>query len=228
MNQLPTAVVADAPTAFRNHLVEALQQRGLEVKTTESGRDALAWTQKLCPQFLFVNAFLQEILGFEVIDGLMENRPPRLNIVLIGAIFRSYRYHAAPKNLYGADAYIEEGIKDKELKLVLDTLFHRLTLPEGAAPEKEEAGPTLTPLDEARTLARIIISDVFIYHPIRGRRAILKNRFWEAFADDLLFGENYFEKRFPSNQFGGRNLFKETVEEFIQLKKSDYERNQPG
>src|SRR5207253_2668976 len=77
-------------------------------------------------------------------------------VILIGALFRANRFRANPTNLYGADEYIEEQIPEKEFKQIVRKLFPQL-------------GPTLeAPIepreyDEARRLARLILSDIIIY-----------------------------------------------------------------
>ena len=223
------AVVASANDAFRAWLVHVLKARGFEVSVTSSGEDAVGWALARPPQILFVGAMLDDILGFEVIERLrMTESCASARMVLIGAIYRAYRFHASPKNLYGADAYIEEGIVEEDLDSVLRELLEvrpsaATAPPPTPAPQAELLAEGAGVLEEARTLVRIIISDIYIYQPIRARRSILRNRFEEAFADDLRIGRAYFEKRIPADVLGGRDVFRETLDEFLVLKKKEYE-----
>jgi CheY-like chemotaxis protein len=227
-----SAVIAGPDDAFRAWLGHALRGFGFDVHVTASGEQALAWAAEAPPAVLFVSAMLSDVLGFEVIDRLRMDKSP-VRIVLMGAIFRAYRYHSAPRQLYGADAYIEEGIVEEELESVLVQTLGGL--PEAAAPGEEapaetpessfvpaEDSATGDPVEEARTLVRIIISDIYIYQPIKARRAVLKGRFEEAFADDLRIGREYFEKRFTAAMLGGRDVFRETLDEFLAVKKNEY------
>lgn len=239
-----SAVVAGPDDSFRAWLIHALRHRGFEVEATESGETALRLVAARRPALLFVSAMLSDIMGFEVIErARMDGAGVR--IVLIGAIFRAYRYHSAPRNLYGADAYVEEGIVEEELDGVLEQLIGSMpsatsVAPAPSAPPLEVERPaisrpapaedmtTLDPIEEARTLARIIISDIYIYQPIKARRSILKDRFEEAFADDLRVGREYFEKRFSAEALGGRDVFRETLDEFLAVKKKEYPMQRPS
>jgi CheY-like chemotaxis protein len=217
------AIVADSADGLRGWLRDALERRQFDVQVTASGKQALAWIGERLPEVFFVSPFLDDVLGFEIIDRMRASEPTRsTKIVLVGALFRAYRYHARPKSLYGADAYIEEGITDEEFDKVLASVLKApAARPAASLPQAPLAAPG-DPLEEARTLARIIISDIFIYRPTRARRSILRDRFEEIFAEDLKLGSEYFNKRIPESARGNRDIFREALQEFLAVKKKEY------
>ncbi|UCF79950.1 MAG: hypothetical protein JSV08_05335 [Acidobacteriota bacterium] len=219
----PLVIVADSADGLRRWLRGELERRRFDVQVTASGKQALAWIDERPPRVFFVSPFLDDVLGFEVIDRMRASEPTRYTkIVLVGALFRAYRYHAPPKSLYGADAYIEEGITDEEFDKVLASVLKAPAAgPETAPPRAPLAAPG-DPLEEARTLARIIISDIFIYRPTRARRSIMRGCFEEVFAEDLEFGSEYFNKRIPESIRGNRDIFREALQEFLAIKKKEY------
>ncbi len=221
----PLAIVADSVDGLRGWLHGALERRQFDVQVTASGKQALAWIGERLPKVFFVSPFLDDVLGFEIIDRMRASGPMRYTkIVLVGALFRAYRYHAQPKNLYGADAYIEEGITDEEFDKVLASVLKAPAVEPAATPPRAPLSAIAfgDPLEEARTLARIIISDIFIYRPTRARRAILRDRFEEIFAEDLKLGGEYFNKRVPESVRGNRDVFREALQEFLAVKKKEY------
>jgi hypothetical protein len=215
--------VADSADGLRGWLRGELERRRFDVQVTASGKQALAWIDERPPNVFFVSPFLDDVLGFEIIDRMRASGPTRYTrIVLVGALFRAYRYHAPPKSLYGADAYIEEGITDKEFDKVLASVLEAPAAGPAAAPPRAPLAAPGDPLEEARTLARIIISDIFIYRPTRARRSILRDRFEETFAEDLELGSEYFNKRIPESVRGNRDIFREALQEFLTVKKKEY------
>jgi DNA-binding response OmpR family regulator len=235
-----SAIVAESSQEFGHWMTRTLQGKGLHVRLTDSAAEALRWFGESAPDFLFVNAFLHDMMGFEVIERIRAQAPDsEAKILLIGAIYRSYRYHAMPKDLYGADAYVEEGVTETELFTLMETLLPGMGKtasprpPEArkAAPARREApafgGAAIEHEEDvfkrARTLAEIIISDIYIYKPIRARRSILKGRFEEAFAEELQIGRAYFDKRMPAHALGGRDVFREALDDFLTVKRREYE-----
>lgn len=135
-------------------------------------------------------------------------------VILIGALFRANRFRANPTNLYGADEYIEEQIPEKEFKLIIRKLFPAL-------------GPTQeVPVDppeyeEARRLARLILSDIIIYHVEKVDKAIRNNNFFEALHDEIEEGRQYYDSRVPLRVRRDTEIYTETLQQFVQMKREE-------
>ena len=94
----PLAIVADSVDGLRGWLRVALERRQFDVQVTASGKQALAWIDEWSPKVFFVSPFLDDVLGFEIIDRMRASESTcSTKIVLVGALFRAYRYHAQPQ-----------------------------------------------------------------------------------------------------------------------------------
>src|SRR3954469_11868733 len=185
------AVIADEPRPFRSFLTEHLRRLGFDVTTFETGEPAFDFIKRSRADLAIVNVYLKGRLGVEVTEDVRAD--PSLahtRVILIGALFRANRFRANPTNLYGADEYIEEQIPEKEFRQVIRKLFPQL-------------GPTLeTPIepreyDEARRLARLILSDIIIYHPAKVEEGIRDNTFFDVLKEEIDEGRQYYDSRVP-------------------------------
>ena len=66
-----------------------------------------------------------------------------------------------------------------------------------------DLGPSVeTPVEsqeyaEARRLARLILSDIVIYHPAKVDQGIRDNNFFDLLHDEIEEGRQYYESRVP-------------------------------
>src|SRR5207237_885799 len=121
-------------------------------------------------------------------------------VILIGALFRANRFRANPTNLYGADEYIEEQIPEKEFREIVRRLFSE------------------SPADqEGRRLARLILSDIIIYHRQKGEEGIRDNSFFEVLREQIEEGLQYYRSRGRTDT----DAFNETLRQFVQLKREE-------
>ncbi|HUP48577.1 MAG TPA: response regulator, partial [Thermoanaerobaculia bacterium] len=185
------AAIADEPRPFRASLGELLRRLGFEVAYFETGEPTLAFVRQQRADLLIVNVYLKGKLGVEVSEEIKND--PALGgtrVILIGALFRANRFRANPTNLYGADEYIEEQIPEKEFKRILRRLFPELGPTAEVALEPRE-------FDEARRLARLILSDIIIYNTEKVERAIRSGNFFEVLHKEIEEGRHYYESRVP-------------------------------
>ena len=138
-------------------------------------------------------------------------------VILIGALFRANRFRANPTNLYGADEYIEEQIPEKEFRQIIRKLF-------------PEVGPTAeVPIepreyDEARRLARLILSDIVIYNAAKVEQGIRQNNFFDVLKEEIEDGRQYYDSRVPFRVRRDTEIFTETLQQFVQMKREEAER----
>ena len=141
-------------------------------------------------------------------------------MILIGALFRANRFRANPTNLYGADEYIEEQIPEKEFRQIIHALFPGVG--EHLAPAEPRE------YDEARRLARLILSDIIIYHAAKVEQAIRSGRFFEVLHGEIEEGRQYYESRIPLSVRRDTEIFTETLQQFVQLKREELDGMQTG
>jgi CheY-like chemotaxis protein len=209
------AAIADEPRPFRAFLGEHLRRLGFEVTYFETGDPTLEFVRRKRADLVIVNVYLKGKLGVEVTEEIRNE--PTLNdtrVILIGALFRANRFRANPTNLYGADEYIEEQIPEKEFRQIIRKLF-------------PEVGPTAeVPVepreyDEARRLARLILSDIVIYHAAKVEQGLRENNFFDVLKDEIEEGRQYYDSRVPFRVRRDTEIYTETLQQFVQMKREE-------
>jgi DNA-binding response OmpR family regulator len=209
------AVIADEPRPFRSFLSEHLRRLGFEVTLFDSGDPVVDFTRRARADLVIVNVYLRGKLGVEVTEEIKaEISLENTRVILIGALFRANRFRANPANLYGADEYIEEQIPEKEFRQIIRKLFPELGPTAEVPVETRE-------YDEARRLARLILSDIVIYHAGRVERGIRENNFFDVLREEIDEGRQYYESRVPERVRRDSDIFNETLEQFVQMKREE-------
>jgi len=212
------AVIADEPRPFRHFLGEHLRRLGFEVSYFETGEAALEHVRRARADLVIVNVYLKGKLGVEVSEEIRSDPDlKQTKIILIGALFRANRFRANPTNLYGADEYIEEQIPEKEFRQIVRKLFPLVGETAEIAVEPRE-------YDEARRLARLILSDIVIYHADKVERGLRDNNFFEVLRDEIEEGRQYYESRVPFRVRRDTEIYTETLQQFVQMKREESER----
>ena len=97
-------------------------------------------------------------------------------------------------------------------------------------PILEQSAPSLTvPMaekvteskehEEARRLARIIVSDIVLYNKKKVDEGIRSNTFYELLKEEIEEGRKHYESRIPPEVQKVRDFFKEAFEDYIKKKK---------
>ena len=173
------AAIADEPRPFRAFLGEQLRRLGFDVTYFETGDPTLDFARRMRADLVIVNVYLKGKLGVEVTEEIKAD--PSLahtHVILIGALFRANRFRANPTNLYGADEYIEEQIPEKEFRQIIRKLFPQVG-------ETAEVSIEPREYDEARRLARLILSDIIIYHVDKVDQGIRDDNFFEILREEI-------------------------------------------
>ncbi|HEY3054851.1 MAG TPA: response regulator [Thermoanaerobaculia bacterium] len=212
-----TAAIADEPRPFRDFLGAQLQRLGFEVSFFDVGEQTLEFVKRTRADLVIVNVYLKGKLGVEVTEEIRAD--PALGqtrVILIGALFRANRFRANPTNLYGADEYIEEQIPEKEFRHIVHKLFPDARTVQVPAEPAEH--------DEARRLARLILSDIIINHPDKVERAVRSNNFFDALREEIAEGRQYYDSRVPQRVRRDTEIFTETLQQFVQMKREELEK----
>jgi DNA-binding response OmpR family regulator len=207
------AVIADEARPFRDFLSAELAKLGFEPHVFETGDKALERVRETSAELVILNVYLRGKLGVEISEEIKAD--PTLThskVVLIGALFRANRFRANPTNLYGADEYIEEQIPAVELHRIVRKLFP--TVSDHEEPEPRE-------YDEAKRLARLILSDIIIYNAEKVERGIREGTFFELLRTEIEDGRNYYESRVPFKVRQRTEFFHETLQHFVDMKRDE-------
>ena len=209
------AVIADEPRPFRAFLAEHLRRLGFEVSLFETGEPALDFIRRWQADLAIVNVYLKGKLGVEVSEEIKGD--PALahaRVILIGALFRANRFRANPTNLYGADEYIEEAIPEREFRQIIHKLVPEIGTPEEQPVESQEYA-------EARRLARLILSDIVIYHPDKVDEGIRDDNFFALLREEIEEGRQYYESRVAMRIRRDTEIFSETLRLFVQMTREE-------
>jgi hypothetical protein len=145
-------------------------------------------------------------------------------VALVGSVFKSDRFVRHPGNLYGADDYFEDVIPAAQLRERLGALLGRgpvgavasrvappTVAGSGGTPDSVRAGgegatndvaangadEPIDPRSEIHRLARIMVSDLKMYHPEEFRRAVVERRFSDTFREEMTQAKDLIGRRFP-------------------------------
>ncbi len=210
----PQVLVGDEDREFRSLVRRTLETLGCKVEVTDDGEAAFRYAVARRPALMVLNVYLKRLLGVAVCEGVKGSPDLRgTRVVLVGSVFKSGRFMRSPGNLYGADDYFEDVIPEAQLRNRLLAHLGRppgsprvivaephSSLPPGAdllALAPNGADEPIDPRSEIRRLARIMISDLKIYHPDGFLKAILERRFSEEFREELTQAKDLIGRRFP-------------------------------
>lgn len=217
-----TAAIADEPRPFRQFLGDHLKGLGFEVAYFETGTPTLEFVRRTRAELVIVNVYLKGMLGVEVTEEIKAD--PTLTdtrVILIGALFRANRFRANPTNLYGADDYIEEQVPEREFNQIIHKLFPDVGEGVDAPIEPRE-------YDEARRLARLILSDIIIYHAAKVEQGIRDDNFFEVLRTEIDEGRQYYDSRVPMRVRRDTEIYTETLQQFVQMKREEMDRLRTG
>jgi len=173
VDERPVAVVADGDASFAQGCMAWLAERRFEPHFAADGTHALLLIQRLAPAVAVIDAAVPGMYGFEICEFLKRDPALRsVRTVLLGTVHRAGRYRRPAKDVYGADAFVErtaapEGLLPvlREFGLATDV---GVSPPAWPATPQGVAQPTPSALatedDRARRLARVIASDLLMYH----------------------------------------------------------------
>jgi hypothetical protein len=82
--------------------------------------------------------------------------------------------------------------------------------------------------DEARRLARLILSDIVIYHPGKVEVGIRDDNFFDVLKTEIGEGRNYYDSRVPLRVRQNTEIFSETLQQFVRMKREEMGRLMTG
>jgi len=198
-----SALLADEPREFRDFVASVLKAAGFEVGVTDNGDEALLLAVSHRFDLILLNVYLRRMLGINVSERIKNNPALRdTPVILIGAPIRQEE-GGLPVGLYGADDFISTSISQDELSQKIRRWSPGSPVPIQMSPSAPAAS---TPAHfepegngsegEIRRLARIMVSDIQMYHPEKFNRALREGTFFEAFSEELGKGKGIIDHRF--------------------------------
>ncbi len=233
----PHVLVAHSDPVLCKTVAELLQQENIPHQVCHSGDEALSIMTTRAPQVALVDVALPGLFAFEVVDKV-RGLPglEQVKIILLSSVYNKAAYKRRPSSLYGADDYIEK-------HHIPDDLVGKIrSLSSGEAPQPPQ-GPQSTiqqqgwdavnerlqqaedsevsgaaggaELDDAKRLARIVASDIALYHQDKVEEGIRCGSFFELLATEICEGERLFAERFSGNPGLGSQLLRQAFDDLI-------------
>lgn len=216
MDRERLVLVADPDVERGKATVGALSSWGLQTILVHDGVEAMLTIQRTLPRAVILDAALPKMYGFQICEVIKRNESLRdTAAVLVGAINDQDRYRRPPADLYGADVYLEQpdlpdGLREtlQRFGLQIDTGGEASSPPPQAPPvaPPEPAAPSAAasvPVDDAlaegrlqaERLARIVVSDIVLYHPQKFEEAVRAGNVVEALDQGIAEGRALFQQR---------------------------------
>ena len=198
-----TALLADEPREFRDFTAGLLREAGFDVGVTDNGEEALLLARSHRFDLILLSLYLRRLLGINVCERLKSDPQFSTPIVLVGAPSRTDPGQL-PRALYGADDIIPTSLGAAALKQKIREWVPRACaapepLPDPLAPAAKpeaESPPASSEVMEIRRLARIMVSDIQMYHPEKFNRALREGTFFESFGEELAKGKEIVDQRY--------------------------------
>jgi CheY-like chemotaxis protein len=123
-------------------IADALNAWGLESLLVQDGVEAILTIQRELPRLVVLDAALPKMFGFQVCELVKRNESLRvIRVILVGAIHDQDRYRRPPRDLYGADAYVERHELPRALAPLCEQLGLPLRAPRPQVPPTRESRP---------------------------------------------------------------------------------------
>jgi CheY-like chemotaxis protein len=229
-------LVADPDVESGKRTAAAIAQWGLHPLLVHDGVEAILAIQRNLPAVAVIDAALPKMFGFQVCEMVKRNESLRsIQVVLVGAIHHADRYRRPPSDIYGADEYLEQpdvpnglgpilarlGLIDGDpaAQAVPDSIPPPPPEPVAVAPSPERVSPPAAANDseslefaKAERLARIIVSDIVLYHPDKFEAAVQAGNVAQALEPDLAEGRALFDQRVEASVRDKRDFLIEELE----------------
>ncbi len=110
---MPRILVVDDDRAIQAMLAEALEERGYEVHTARTGREALAvFDEGDTPDLLILDVLIPHINGFALVEQLRQRPELReLPIIMVSGIYRARNHRSEMTGTYGVLEYLDKPLK---------------------------------------------------------------------------------------------------------------------
>lgn len=131
-----SVLVVDDEAESRALLESVLLEEGYEVRSAESGRQALRLIKERAPDLLFLSALLPEVHGFEIARRLRgSQRYGLLQIVMMSPVHQGWRLAEDLRESCGVEHYIAKPLRAEDIRAAAIAASSDVTPPVMAVPE---------------------------------------------------------------------------------------------
>ncbi len=226
-----------------------LATEGIACRVCGDGHSALRMLRQLPPHVAVIDVALPGLYAFEVIEQL--RRTPaleRVKVILLSSVYNKTAYKRTPTSLYGADDYLEkhhipvtlvskirqltasgEEAKGRGTKVppgveqerpFVEALNAQIRLAEEQETDVDLPGPVL---EKVRRLARIIVSDIALYHQERVDEGIRAGDLSARLAEEIEEGHRLLRSRFAPDLLQREDFLQQAITAFIERRRLETE-----
>ncbi|RMG94795.1 MAG: response regulator [Deltaproteobacteria bacterium] len=167
--QRPTVAIAHEEEPIRRVAGIVLEDAGFAVVRCSSGAELLEAVEAPDVHAAVADVGLEDLPGYELAPTIRRIRPD-LVIVLVSAVFRRTSYKRRPRELYGADAYVElhhvaDHLPERLWAKIAGNHGHRPSrrTQEFVRGEVEAAGDGRLLRARSERIVQLVVSDALLY-----------------------------------------------------------------
>lgn len=218
-------VIADPDIEAGKRTFSDMASWGLQPVLVHDGVEALLTIQRMLPRAALLSSELPKMYAFQICEMVKRNESLRATkLAVVGAEGGSDRHRRASNELYGADVYIEGSELSEQLGPVLSGFGYairqteplREPAPDVARPAALDSRPPVPQAEsvaapavreddglsdsraDAERLARVIVSDILLYHPAQFESGLASGQLAEALEIPIAEGRSFFAQRADS------------------------------
>lgn len=236
---------------------DLLRRSSINFQVCHSGEDAWASMISRAPDVALVDVALPGIYGFEMVEKVRANPDLEgVKLILLSSVYNKTAYKRRPQSLYGADDYIEKHhLPDDLVPKVRQLAGHRQPAPvveepvsSGDSPKAPPGEDTWADLNEAikqaeerqveggrdeatrskaRRLARIIVSDLALYHEERIEEGVRTGKFFEILAPEIEEARRLFRERFDADAGECEGYLQEAFDQLVKRRRQEKSVSEP-
>ncbi|MCS7311700.1 MAG: hypothetical protein NZ742_02120 [Acidobacteria bacterium] len=186
-----------------------VQEMGADVEIFTDGLWLWEAVRRNPPDLIVVEAWLPRLMGYEVIERVRRDGTLRdLPVILLASVTYPGRYRRPPVQLHGADEYIEPDVPIPHFQEVVQRLLRR--------PPASESQTTVRDEEEARRLARLLLTDFVLYHMDRVRAALASGDLRSALGREIAEFHAYYRRRVDPQIWERHDYFEQLLGEIEQ------------
>lgn len=236
--QREKVLIANANQNFCSSTKEFLINHGFGVVIiAKDGVEALQLIEIELPHIAIIDVALPGMYGFEICDFVRRNKKLKdIKLILLASVYDKTRYKRMPTSIYGADDYIEiHHIPDQLIAKINNLMgkeanFERPPIKAPVIEEKISSAEVTvkTQIDkldkaheDAKRLARIIISDIILYNQEMVEMGIKNGNLHSLLKNEIKEGQVYYAKRVPLDVRKHTAYLRNTLEEVIDKMKRE-------
>jgi len=227
-------LVAHADPVLCETIGKVVESAGMQFRQSCDGDSALTLLESWKPQIMVVDVALPGLYAFEVVERVRSRKgQEHVGIILLSSVYNKAAYKRRPSDLYGADDYIEQHhIPDDlvpKIQALLEGRQAPAVRPPGSEVEKREwddvnrqiqqAGEhrleSGEEMERARQLARIIASDIALYHHDKLDQVRAGMNLADCFRAEIDEAARLFLERFPGREGLAGRLVVEVLQDLV-------------